>query len=191
IVGTATAGSHVKVFSGRNGALLRSFLAFAGYTGGVNVAGGDVNNDGFADIIVGTALGADHVKAFSGANTSTLLASFFAYGVALPGGVFVASGDLDGDGFDEIITGAGSSATHVKAFTAAGVLRASFIAYPGVPGGVRVGSVDADGDGTSKIVTGLGWGAPPQVKVFDPPGFGTISSFLAFAPGFLGGVSVA
>src|SRR5581483_11561510 len=38
----AGAAPHVKVFSGKDGTLLKSFLAFDGtFAGGVNVAGGD------------------------------------------------------------------------------------------------------------------------------------------------------
>ena len=47
------AESHVKVFDGKTGAEIRSFLAFGGFGGGVGVGAGDVNGDGFADIVVG------------------------------------------------------------------------------------------------------------------------------------------
>src|SRR3954468_9527842 len=62
----AGGGPHVKVFDGRTGALLSQFFAYAlGFTGGVNVAVGDVTGDGKADIVTGAgAGGGPHVRVF-------------------------------------------------------------------------------------------------------------------------------
>jgi Ca2+-binding RTX toxin-like protein len=89
----------VKVFDGTTGAELRSFFAYwPTFTGGVRVAAGDVNGDGFADIVTGAGAGAGpHVKVFDG-QTGAALHSFFAYDPSSTGGVFVAAGDLSGDG---------------------------------------------------------------------------------------------
>jgi streptogramin lyase len=103
-------GPHVEVFSGTNGALLRSFYAFgASFSGGVYVAAGDTAGDGFADIIAGT--GAEtgqqaNVRVFDGADGS-LLQNFVPYGSGYFGGVRVASFDVDGDGHADIITAPG------------------------------------------------------------------------------------
>ena len=62
------------------------------FPGGVNVAAGDVNGDGRADIITGAGPGGGpHVEVFSGADW-TALASFFAYDAGvLRAGVNVAA----------------------------------------------------------------------------------------------------
>src|SRR5262249_6474042 len=138
---------HVKVFDGATGALIRSFLAYPGFTGGVTVAAGDVNGDGFADLITGASANG-HVKVFDG-QTGEVLRSFLAY-PGFPGGVFVGAGALDGDGKAEVLTGvAGGGPPHVKVFAgASGELLDSFYAYgASFPGGVRVGAEDIDGDG--------------------------------------------
>ncbi|HYV40111.1 MAG TPA: VCBS repeat-containing protein, partial [Gemmataceae bacterium] len=51
IVGAQSGQGHVKAFSGKDGSLLASFLAYEqGFTGGVNVAVGDFNKDGRFEI---------------------------------------------------------------------------------------------------------------------------------------------
>src|SRR5204862_365430 len=73
-------GPHVEVFSGLDGHLLHSFFAYdPAVRNGAWVAVGDVNGDGYGDIITGAGPGgAPPVKVFSGADLSQM-ASFFAY----------------------------------------------------------------------------------------------------------------
>ncbi len=97
--GPGAAGGNVKVFDGLTGALIRNFFAFPSFSGGVFVAGGDVNGDGSADIIVGTDAGSSQVKVFDGITTAEI-ASFFAY-PGFTGGVRVGAGDINGDGAAE------------------------------------------------------------------------------------------
>ena len=97
LVGTRTGTSHVKVFGGTDLATISSFFAFeAGYTGGVSIAAGDLNADGFADIGVGARVGSSHAEVFSGRDSS-LLTSFLAF-EGYEGGIGVAVTDADGDG---------------------------------------------------------------------------------------------
>ena len=99
----------------------RQFLAYdSGFTGGMFVAVGDINRDGFGDIITGTGVGGGpHVKVFSGVNNS-LMRGFFAYDNAFRGGVRVASGDVNSDGYAEIVTTPGpGGGPHVKIYDGA------------------------------------------------------------------------
>jgi hypothetical protein len=201
----AGGGPHVRVFSGADGSLLREFFAYdIGFHGGVTVAAGDINGDGKADIITGAgAGGGPHVKAFSGADGS-VLQSFFAFDPSFTGGVFVATGDLDGDHKADIIAGAGAGGgPHVRAFNGAtGASMASFIANPVTPkfsqftspltigGGVRVAAIDADGDGIDDIVDLPGRGSDPIGEIHSGTTGALIGTFDALDPSWLGGVFV-
>jgi hypothetical protein len=109
------------------------------------------------------------------------------------GGATVATGDVTGDGTDDILVGAGSGgAPHIKVFDGAtGAQIRSFLAYGSTfSGGIFVGLGDVTGDGRADIITGSGAGGGPHVKVFNGTTNALIFSFFAFSPTFTGGVSV-
>lgn len=185
----------VRVFSGFNGALIDEFLAYdSQFTGGVHVAAGFVNNDAFAEVITGPGPGGGpHVVVFNGFD-GAVIGDFFAYGPFFRGGVFVASGDVNGDGFWDVITGAGpGGGPHVRVFSGFdGALIGGFFAYGRFfRGGVRVGAVNANGDIFADIVTGAGPDGGPHLKVFDGDTGAVLSSFFPYPRGFRGGVYVA
>jgi phosphodiesterase/alkaline phosphatase D-like protein len=212
----AGGGPHVKAFAlnfsaGRATTQeVASFFAYApSFRGGVSVAAGDVNGDDAFDIITGAGPGGGpHVKAFGfGAPAPALgarqeLASFYAYDANFRGGVSVASGNINGLGPDEIITGAGAGGgPHVKAFSRSteGTLNtvSSFFAYdPSFRGGVEVGSMISSSNlAVSTVLTGAGPGGGPHLRGFDlsnPLGqTNEVLSFYAESPAFRAGVAVS
>jgi hypothetical protein len=196
----AGGGPHVKVFDGDTQSVVASFFAYdPAFTGGVSVAVGDIDGDTDLDLITGAGPGGGpHVRAFDYA-TLTEIASFFAYDAAFAGGVSVASGDVDDDGFDDIITGAGAGGgPHVRAFdgetASSGTPQelASFFAYdPAFVGGVTVSAGDIDGSGVPEILTAAGPGGGPHVRAFNvASGVTELGSFFAFDASFTGGAVV-
>jgi hypothetical protein len=194
----AGGGPHVRVFDGRTfqqiDGPLGSFFAYdAGFTGGVWVAAGDVDHDGYADLITGAgAGGGPHVRVFSGFDGSQL-ASFFAYDPAFTGGVHVAAGDVDHDGYADVITGAGAGGgPHVRVFSGGNQSElASFFAYdPAFTGGVHVAAGDVDHDGHADIITGAGPGGGPHVRVISGNDQSELASFFAYDAAFTGGTTV-
>ena len=199
--------------------------SFPGFSGSVRVATGDINGDGIGDFITAQGDGAgsgSRVRVFDGnsalfSGTAVEIASFFAYSDAagasqnpgFGGGVFVASADFNGDGFDEIVTSAGAGARgHVKVFNfnVGGVfqsnapqLRSSFYAYTDFAGEIRVSTGFFGGN--TFLITGSGAGtSQSDVRVYqnafnigeipDLTFVAPISQLFPFA-GFTGGVSVA
>lgn len=180
-------GPHVRVFNEDDSFEDYGFMAYASdYTGGVNVAVGDVDSDGIDEIVTGTNPGSTtHVRVFE--KNGQPIGGFFAYGGYYTG-VNVATADMDGDGMDEIVTGTGPGSTsHIKVFKLDGRLIDDFLSYPGYYVGSDVAGGDVDGDGNDEIITSPVIGTA-HVKVFNREKQLT-NDFIAYG-GFYGGTRV-
>jgi hypothetical protein len=182
------AGPHVKAFDGRTGAEKLSYFAFeSGYQGGITVGTGDTNFDFVDEIIVGALEVAPHVTIFNGTN-GALMASFFAFEPAVGRGIFVSSGDIDGDGTFEIFAGLSSGLGQIAVLTANGVTMNQFNVDSSV--GVRVAGVDLPGDGPELLLVGFGEGRPSNIRFLDPnTGLDVLSSSI-FPVSLPGGIFV-
>jgi hypothetical protein len=185
----------VRAFDGKTGALVREYpFTPPDWSCGFHVAAGDVNGDGVADVIVGSGGGgAPFVLVIDGA-TGAVLRQFNAYPTGFMGGVYVAAGDVTGDGRADIVTGAGpGGGPHVRVWDGVtGTEVRGFFAYdPAFSGGVRVAAGDLDGDGKADIVTAAGPGGGPHVRVFDGASNTELLGLFAFDASFGGGVFVA
>ena len=186
----SSAAPHVKVFSGRTGAEIRSFFAFdTSLTTGVRVASGDVNGDGLDDIVASTGEGTQgRVRAFDAA-TGGILSDLTVFD-GFTGGIYVSAGDFDGDGNADLVVSSGAGASRVAVYTAAGGQLGSFFADTANASGVRVAARDLNGDGIADIITGAGIGTASRISAFSGAGFGQIEDFYLFDSGVRTGVFV-
>ena len=112
-------GPHVKVFNGSTLAVVKQWYAFdKGFKGGVNVSGGDLNQDGTVEVITGAGPGRSPEVALWNPLTGALISRFLAYDKDFKGGVRVGVADGNGDGIPDLVTGAGPGGSpHVKGFS--------------------------------------------------------------------------
>lgn len=149
----------------QDGSLIRRFgVLDKKFRGGVNLAAGDVDGDGVAELMVTAGPGGGpRVEVY--AADGTLRFGFYAYQKKFRGGVRLASADLDGDAKNEIITISGyESPGHLRVFNHAGkpttVSVFPFGQTATFGGTVTVADVDAKSPYPEIIVAPLGSGTP-------------------------------
>lgn len=206
-------GPRARVFSGNGFAQIADFFGIqdANFRGGARAAFGDLNADGIVDLLVVAGFGGGpRVAGFDGISVATgtptpekLFADFFIFEQSLSNGVFITSGDLNGDGNSDIIAGGGpGGGPRVFALSGADILNgmetplANFFAGdPENRGGVRLTAKNLDGDDLADLVVGAGNGAGTQLTRYlgkditpngTPPEHGSFDAF----PGFTDGIFV-
>lgn len=193
VVGAGAGGApQVKVVSVST--TLSDFHAYdSQFSGGTRVALCDIDGDRNLDVVTGAGPGGgSHVKIYHGGAVPKYVGGFMAFD-GFSGGVFVACGDFEGDGKEEIVVGPDRGGEpKIKIFGINGNLLHELDAFEsGFRGGVRVTTGDFDGDGLADIVAGAGPGGGPHVRVFRGANKQVLWEKMAFAPEFTGGVFVA
>ncbi len=137
-----------------------------------SLALGDLGTDGVSEIVAATGYGTPtQITALR--TDGSLIGSFAPYDPNFTGGASVALCDLDGDGINEIVTGAGfGGGPHVRVFLHTGeAMGTQFFAYEETfLGGVSVFCADLTQDGVPDIITTPGPTGGPHIKVFSAIG---------------------
>jgi Ca2+-binding RTX toxin-like protein len=177
-------GGEIRIISGRDASLLGSIVAFTTrFRAGVRVAAADVTGDGKADIIAAPGGGGrGEVRVFDGVTLRQLAGSRGSF-LAVGSAVIVAAGDVNGDGFADIVTSTGGR-KEIRVFDGRnGTQIGSFLPnLSGFKGEVRLAIADVNGDGKGDIITGAGPGARPLVSLFDAASLRAFDTILADFP---------
>jgi len=210
-------GPRVTLYLNRNGTLVPTNNFFAldpEFRGGLRVALGDFDGDHLAELVVTGGPGAGPRVATYDGRTLTgfqepqrLFNDFFALDPDSRLGLFVAVGDLDGDGIPEIaVSSDAGGAPRVLIFDGESLLNNApytvadfFSGDVDARGGARIAirDVSPDAEITSlELIVGDGPGAGSTVRIYRGPSvLGVANPFPAMTsellPGYLGGVFVA
>ncbi len=202
-------GPRVTVIDGATGSILADFFGIddSNFRGGVRVGVGDIDHDGTPDLVVAAgAGGGPRIAVWNGttlrpgATPARLVNDFFAFEPTLRDGAFAAVGDVDGDSFADLVTGAGPGGSpRILVFAGSDLLSnlltplASFFAGDeNLRTGISVAARDITGDGRAEVIAGAAPGTPPNVTPFQIAG-GTatpLPAITVFDSDFTGGVFV-
>jgi cyclophilin family peptidyl-prolyl cis-trans isomerase len=177
---------NVRIYDGVNETVLFDFSPFGDdFTRGINIAAGDITGDGKAEIVISADSGGGaRLRVFTPtASGFTQMTDFIGLigNDGLPdttfrGGARAAVGDVDGDGFGDLIFAAGAGGgPRIAIFngktlglTGGPKLRGDFFAFePTLRDGTYVAAGDFNGDGKADLVAGAGPGGGPRVSIFD------------------------
>ena len=204
----------VRVIDPGTGATFAQFVAYeAAFRGGVRVATGDLNADGYDEIITAPGRGrAGEVRVWTQAGALLPTYTLFPFGRTYTGGVEVATGDFNGDGRIDIVAGMSASTGTVRVFLVnpaaldpvVDLPWRSFVPFPGrYTGGVNLAAgnfgtfvngrkTSSLPDSADEVVVGSNAGMVATVAIYDlsvPPR--VVGSFQPIARGFTGGVSLS
>jgi hypothetical protein len=177
----------------RAGRILKSFKPFDGkFKGDISLSVADLDGNGSKEIIIGAGAGGGPQVRIFNRDGRLLTGGFFAYDRNFRGGVNVAAIDLNGDGTNEIITGAGiGGGPQVRIFDRNGKVLGGFFAYDkNSRSGVSVAVGNLSGAAEKQIITGSGPGSRPQVRIWNKSGK-LVSEFLAYDENMRSGLSMS
>jgi subtilisin family serine protease len=188
--------STVRVFNNSGSEVVATFDAYAStFTGGVRLAMGDVDGDGAEEIVtVPGPGGGPQVRVFD--LDGNLESQFYAFEQKLRSGLYVATGDIDGDGIEEIAVSTDENGGgRVAIFDQWGEIKEDALRPYEASGSsnspsLRVALGDVDGDGEDEVVVSRGAGYEPLIRVHEPDG-AFVAEFLAYAQTYDKGVFVA
>jgi hypothetical protein len=171
-VGADAGGSPAVQFFNPDGTARYNTTAFAGaFAGGVRTAAADFDGDGIADLVVGSGPGEPAlVRVLSGRDGSELL-RVAPFESSFTGGVFVAAGDLTGDGVPDLVVcpdeGGGPRVQVYRGLDFTKVADFFGINDLTFRGGARVAIGDLNGDGRADLLVAAGFGGGPRVAGYD------------------------
>lgn len=165
-----------------DGSVRYSTTVFDGFTGGVRVATGDVNDDGVEDVVAVPAFGGASVIVVLNSQTGALIRTASVFENTFRGGLYVQVGDAQNLGYDQVLVGAGDSGgprVTLLDFKRGVELLNFFAGDDKLRGGVDVDLGDVFAGRGQMIVTAMGPGAGPEVSIYNASNATFVGKFLA------------
>jgi hypothetical protein len=175
--GSGVAGT-IRIISGATGSdMVGPTGIFSGFSGGLFLAGGDANGDGTAELAVSADVGGGPRVTLFKVQNGTLVDSldFTAFtDPSFRGGTRVAMADMNHDGFDDLIVGAGvGGGPRVSIYDGSGLLSGHlnklvpdfFALDSSLRSGVFVTAADINGDGYADVIYSTGNTGGPRVRI--------------------------
>jgi hypothetical protein len=180
-------GPRVRIFSGKGFDQMADFFGIddSNFRGGARTALADINGDGAADLLVAAGFqGGPRVAGFDGravgsANPVKLFADFFAFEDTLRNGVYLTAGDINGDGYAEVIAGGGpGGAPRISTFDGRSLIQDNtpnrtvdfFAGDTSNRDGVRLAVKNLDGDQLADLLAGVRTATGSQVLSYSGKG---------------------
>ena len=158
--------ARVRIWDGKTLNLLATYTPFGSYAGGLTLAVGDVNKDGVADIAVGMAANGGQLAVINGATGQTMR-QFAPYGPGYAGGLRLGVGDINRDGYADLVAAAGNGTRRVRVYDGVSIapggtqpkLLGGFAPFsPQFRGPANIAVADVTGDGYADVVVATGAG---------------------------------
>ncbi len=180
--GSATDTPGTVTVRNADGSVRFSTTVFDGFTGGVRVATGDVNDDGVADVVAVPGFGGASMIVVLNSQTGALIRTATVFENTFRGGLYVQVGDAQNLGYDQVLVGAGDSGgprVTLLDFKRGVELLNFFAGNDALRGGVDVDLGDVFAGRGQMIVAAMGPGAGPEVSLYNATNATFVGKFLA------------